>query len=256
MALAMALAFANSVKLVPFCVKNSFTTTHICLKCPQPTQVLQKAAVATRVVARSGHGDAGSNGTKSFKAWFPTALTFARVLAVPALAAICLSPSFHGQRAAASLTFVLASVSDWADGYLARRWRVTSAFGAFLDPVADKLMVAAALIAVTLRFARSAAAPALALSAIVIITREIFVSALREWMASAVQGGRDIVKVGFAGKVKTATQMIALSVLLYVHDATSVVGRLGTLSLCISAALALYSAAGYVMAALPTFRKM
>lgn len=183
-------------------------------------------------------------------------LTWARVAAVPALAGVGLAPVFEGQRAALAACFVLASVTDWADGYLARRWKVCTAVGAFLDPVADKLMVAAALVLICVRFALSRAAPVIAVSAIVILTREIFVSALREWMASAIVGGRDIVQVGFAGKVKTTAQMIALSVLLAVKEPTSPFGLVGTVCLAVSAVMAVYSAVGYVNAALPTMRSM
>lgn len=193
---------------------------------------------------------------RGIRSRIPTYLTLARVLAVPALTATSLFRYFSGQRTLVTSIFILAAITDWADGYLARRWGAVSAFGEFLDPVADKLMVAAALVVVSLRFAQSSLAPVLAVSSIVILTREIFISALREWMASAVEGGRDIVKVGYIGKVKTAAQMIALSVLLFVKDAASAVGLVGTCSLCVSALLALYSAAGYVKAALPTFRNL
>jgi CDP-diacylglycerol---glycerol-3-phosphate 3-phosphatidyltransferase len=187
------------------------------------------------------------------KARIPTVLTWLRVAAVPVLSVAGLLPVFHGQRAVLTSCFVACAITDWADGYLARMWQADSAFGAFLDPVADKLMVAAALILVAVRFAHSSAAPVLAVSAIVIITREIVVSALREWMATAVVGGRDLVKVGFVGKVKTATQMTALSVLLAVQNVSSPIGVAGTVCLAASAFLALLSAAGYVKAALPTF---
>jgi CDP-diacylglycerol---glycerol-3-phosphate 3-phosphatidyltransferase len=190
----------------------------------------------------------------AFRARVPMVLTWARVAAVPALASVGLLPIFEGQRTALSACFVVASITDWADGFLARRWKVCTPLGAFLDPVADKLMVAAALVLVSVRFALSRVAPVVAVSTIVILTREIFVSALREWMASAVAGGRDVVKVGFAGKVKTTTQMIALSILLAVEDAASPVGLLGTACLAVSAIMAVYSGVGYMNAALPTMR--
>jgi CDP-diacylglycerol---glycerol-3-phosphate 3-phosphatidyltransferase len=189
------------------------------------------------------------------RARIPTILTWARVAAVPALTATALAPVFHGQRALTCGVFVLASFTDWADGFLARRWHVSSRFGAFLDPVADKLMVAAALVLVAGRFASCVLSPVLAVSTIVILTREIFISALREWMASAIDGGRDMVQVGFVGKLKTATQMFSLSILLAVKDASSPFGILGIVFLVISATLAIYSAHGYVLAALPSFDK-
>lgn len=176
-----------------------------------------------------------------------------RVAAIPALVGVGVCPVFPGQEVFLRGCFVGASLTDWLDGYLARRWKVTTSFGAFLDPVADKLMVAAALILISVRFAASAnVSVAVATSSIVIIVREIAVSAIREWMAGL--GMRDQVKVGFAGKVKTATQMVALSVLLGVTNPLSVMGRIGIAALVVSAVLAVQSAVGYVQAAAPTFR--
>jgi CDP-diacylglycerol--glycerol-3-phosphate 3-phosphatidyltransferase len=218
---------------------------------------MQKPKLACRPV-RMCSGRPTSQTTRQvdkLRARIPTLLTWARVAAVPALTATGLAPVFHGQRALTCGVFVLASLTDWADGFLARRWRVSSRFGAFLDPVADKLMVAAALVLVAGRFASCVVAPILAVSAIAILTREIFISALREWMASAIEGGRDVVQVGFVGKLKTATQMFSLSILLAVKDASSPFGVLGTVFLAISAALAIYSAHGYVLAALPSFEE-
>lgn len=105
--------------------------------------------------------------------------------------------------------FALASVTDWWDGYLARRWDISTPFGAFLDPVADKLMVSTSLVLLSGRLGAIVAVPTL-----IILAREIAVSALREWMAQ--RGERNLVKVGFQGKVKTALTMVALTVLLYV----------------------------------------
>lgn len=104
--------------------------------------------------------------------------------------------------------FVLAAVTDWLDGYLARRWNQTSAFGRFLDPVADKLMVAVSLL-ILLQWHTNIV---MAISAMVIICREITVSALREWMAEL--GARASVAVSYIGKLKTTLQMIAISVFL------------------------------------------
>ena len=116
-----------------------------------------------------------------------------------------LSP--HSKAAASSLVFVFAAVTDWFDGYLARRWNETSAFGAFLDPVADKLMVAVALL-VLVEFGRVSA-----VVAFIIIGREIAISALREWMAQI--GASKSVAVSSIGKIKTTAQMIAIPMLLY-----------------------------------------
>ena len=110
---------------------------------------------------------------------------------------------------AATLVFIVAAITDWFDGFLARRWNQTSAFGAFLDPVADKLMVAGALL-VLVQLDRVNA-----IIAFIIIGREITISALREWMAEI--GARKSVAVSSLGKVKTAAQMMAIPMLLF-HD--------------------------------------
>lgn len=136
----------------------------------------------------------------------PDVLTTFRCLAIPALVGVFYLPNRHIETAS---LFAFASFTDWLDGYLARRWDVTSAFGAFLDPVADKLMVSTALILLSGRYG----APVAVFTAI-ILAREIAVSALREWMAQ--RGLRDTVKVGMQGKVKTALTMIALTVFLLV----------------------------------------
>merc|ERR1719410_3216053 len=107
-----------------------------------------------------------------------------------------------------SLLFAAASLTDWLDGYLARKWNVTSSFGAFLDPVADKLMVSTVLILLSGLHGVKVALPTA-----IILGREISVSALREWMAE--KSLRDMVKVGFWGKVKTACTMISLTMLLW-----------------------------------------
>lgn len=112
-----------------------------------------------------------------------------------------------GSNGVAAAAFAAASATDWLDGYLARKWRVESAFGAFLDPVVDKLLVSVALIGLSATMGPVVAGPAA-----VIVAREISVSALREWCAQ--RGQRDAVKVGWTGKLKTATQMVALTLLL------------------------------------------
>jgi CDP-diacylglycerol---glycerol-3-phosphate 3-phosphatidyltransferase len=134
----------------------------------------------------------------------PNLLTYVRCLAIPALVAIFYLPDRH---VATGVLFAVASLTDWFDGYLARRWDITSAFGAFLDPVADKLMVSTSLILLSGRYGLTVAIPTS-----IILAREISVSALREWMAQ--RGQRDLVKVGIQGKIKTALTMVALTVLL------------------------------------------
>ena len=135
----------------------------------------------------------------------PNLITWLRIILIPLLVGIFYLPdawlTFSAKNIAASAVFVVAALSDWLDGYLARALDQTSAFGAFLDPVADKLIVAAALV-VLLQLERVDAVVAL-----IIIGREIAISALREWMAYI--GKSKNVAVAFVGKVKTASQMIA-----------------------------------------------
>jgi CDP-diacylglycerol--glycerol-3-phosphate 3-phosphatidyltransferase len=119
--------------------------------------------------------------------------------------------NFPNRAPVLSVLFALASITDWLDGYLARRWGVTSPFGAFLDPVADKLMVSTALIVLSGRYGGIVAVPSS-----VIMAREVGVSALREWMAQ--KGRRDSVKVGMQGKVKAALTMVSLTLMLLVPE--------------------------------------
>lgn len=141
----------------------------------------------------------------------PNALTWGRILLIPVFIGVYYLPapwlSLDERNLIATLSFVLAAVTDWFDGYLARRLGQTSPFGAFLDPVADKLMVAAALIMLA-ELERVSA-----LVAFIIIGREITISALREWMAQL--GHSRSVAVSFVGKIKTACQMVAIPMLLF-----------------------------------------
>ena len=139
----------------------------------------------------------------------PIALTWLRVLLIPVFTLLFLLapyPDANWVNYTAATVFIIAALTDWFDGFLARRWQQTSDFGAFLDPVADKLMVAVALI---LLVYLSRTNP---LAAIIIIGREITISALREWMAQV--GKRDSVAVARIGKFKTAAQMTAIIMLL------------------------------------------
>jgi cardiolipin synthase (CMP-forming) len=140
--------------------------------------------------------------------------------------------------------FTAAAVTDWLDGWLARKLNQTSAFGAFLDPVADKLMVAAALI-ILVKLGRVDA-----IIALIIIGREIAISALREWMAG--MGAAKSVAVSFVGKIKTASQMLAIPLLLY-HDPLGAFDtlRVGTWLIYLAALLTLLSMAYYLKVALP-----
>lgn len=182
----------------------------------------------------------------------PILLTWLRMLAIPMLVAIYLVPldaaSPAARNVAATVLFVAAAVTDWFDGWLARRLGQTSAFGAFLDPVADKLLVCAALV-LLLELQRIDA-----LVAIVIIGREIAISALREWMAS--MGARASVAVHSIGKLKTAAQMVAIPMLLWHQPLFGVVPveRIGTWLAYAAALLTLWSMFYYLRQAWPHLR--
>jgi cardiolipin synthase len=141
----------------------------------------------------------------------PILLTWLRVALIPLVVGVFYLPTHWlppaDRNLAATLVFIVAAITDWFDGFLARRWNETSAFGAFLDPVADKLMVAGALL-VLVQLDRVNA-----IIAFIIIGREITISALREWMAEI--GARKSVAVSSLGKIKTAAQMVAIPLLLF-----------------------------------------
>lgn len=145
-----------------------------------------------------------------------------------------------------TFVFILAAITDWLDGYLARKMNITSAFGRFLDPVADKLMVAAALIILVQWHPNII----MSIAAIVIISREIAVSALREWMAEL--GNRTSVAVSFVGKFKTALQMIAITVLLLNWESLEMVGYVLML---VAVFLTLWSMFIYMKAAWPYLKQ-
>jgi len=173
----------------------------------------------------------------------PTLLTLLRIALLPVIIVVFYLP-FTWARPLSCLIFVVAGITDWLDGYLARKWNQESRFGAFLDPVADKLMVATALI-LLVEFDNS---PWLTIPAIVIIGREITISALREWMAEMGQRGK--VAVGWLGKVKTTSQIVALACLLYLHDFLGLpIYKIGLILLYIATALTIWSMVGYMQAA-------
>jgi CDP-diacylglycerol--glycerol-3-phosphate 3-phosphatidyltransferase len=180
---------------------------------------------------------------------FPIFLTWLRIAAIPLLVVIYYVPAdimtLPQKNLLATILFISAAVTDWFDGYLARKWSQTSSFGAFLDPVADKLIVAAALL-VLLNFDRVPVWVAL-----VIIGREITISALREWMAQI--GASASVAVHFLGKFKTATQLIAISFLLYDDKLFGVIpcGAVGRVLIMIATALTLWSMFYYLKKAWP-----
>jgi len=152
-----------------------------------------------------------------------------------------------------AVLFALAGFTDWLDGYLARRLNVTSAFGAFLDPVADKLMVATALILIVNNNPTEYSGIWIALPAVVIVGREITISALREWMAEV--GASAKVAVSMLGKVKTSAQMLSLLLLLYREPVGEFpTAQAGLLLLYIAAVLTLWSMVRYLRAAWPALK--
>jgi cardiolipin synthase len=182
----------------------------------------------------------------------PNLLTWLRIVLIPLFVGIFYFEkswvSLPNQNLVATAIFTLAAVTDWFDGWLARKLNQTSAFGAFLDPVADKLMVAAALI-VLLYLGRVSA-----IVVLIIIGREIAISALREWMAQL--GESRSVAVSFIGKLKTVSQMVAIPLLLYEDN----VGLLdphavGTWLIYVAAVLTLVSMVYYLKMALPQINK-
>lgn len=173
----------------------------------------------------------------------PNLLTLLRILLIPVLVLIFYLP-FKGNHVLAAVIFLLAALTDWLDGYLARSLKQTSRLGAFLDPVADKLIVAVALVLVV----GEQKLPFLAIPAAVIVGREIVISALREWMAEI--GKRASVAVSVIGKFKTALQMLALAVLLLYKPGTyGWIGIMGYSLLYIAAILTLWSMVMYLKAA-------
>jgi CDP-diacylglycerol--glycerol-3-phosphate 3-phosphatidyltransferase len=174
----------------------------------------------------------------------PNSLTFLRILLIPVMVLVFYWP-FKWHLIVAAAVFTLAAVTDWVDGYLARKLEQTTSFGAFLDPVADKLIVAVALVLLVERHNDLL----FTLAACVIIGREIVVSALREWMAEL--GRRASVAVSMIGKVKTAFQMVAIIVLLAVdaeRDGSEILA-LGVVLLYVAAALTLWSMIQYLRVA-------
>jgi CDP-diacylglycerol--glycerol-3-phosphate 3-phosphatidyltransferase len=174
----------------------------------------------------------------------PNLITILRVLLIPVFILLFYMP-FGWSHIAASAVFALASVTDWLDGYLARRLEQSTPFGAFLDPVADKLMVAVALVLLVEEHHNLW----LTLPAATIIGREIVISALREWMAEL--GARAQVAVSQLGKWKTAAQMVALIILLANPAQMTVWVGLGYGLLIVAAGLTLWSMVHYLLAAWP-----
>ncbi len=179
----------------------------------------------------------------------PTLLTWARIVAIPLIVGVFHLPLETPTRnLVATAMFIVFALTDWADGWLARRLNQTSSFGAFLDPVADKFLVCASLL-ILVELDRVSA-----LIALVIIGREIAISALREWMAQI--GASRSVAVHMLGKLKTSTQMVAIPFLLYDGVLFRVIDTRiwGTVLIYIAAVLTIWSMVYYLQKALPEIR--
>ena len=172
----------------------------------------------------------------------PNIITILRILLIPLFVAAFYMQAELNKFLAAAL-FTIAALSDWADGYLARRLDCVTPFGTFLDPVADKLIVVVALVMLV----EEHASLWIAVPAMIIIGREIIMSGLREWMSSI--GLSKIVEVSFIGKIKTWMQMVSIIILMLSNEEHLLLMNSGLLLLYISAALALYSMSVYVLLA-------
>jgi cardiolipin synthase len=184
---------------------------------------------------------------------FPILLTWLRVALIPLVVGVFYLPestlSLFEKNVASTAIFIVAALTDWLDGFLARRWNQTSSFGAFLDPVADKLMIAGALI-VLVQLDRVDA-----VIAFVIIGREIAISALREWMAQI--GASKSVAVSSIGKIKTIAQMLAIPMLLFYGDLLGFLDTVfwGQVLMLIAAVLTVWSMFYYLRRAWPMIKE-
>src|SRR5271167_4529552 len=179
----------------------------------------------------------------------PNALTWLRILMIPAIIALFYLLPYPWADPAACAAFALAGITDTLDGYYARKLGQTSRLGAFLDPVADKLIVAAALVLIVSKDPRWF----VVIVAVVIIGREIAVSALREWMAEI--GARGRIKVSIWGKYKTIMQIVGLSLLLFRRDLFGIpIYKLGLILTGVAAVLTLWSMILYMRLAWPELR--
>jgi len=183
----------------------------------------------------------------------PILLTWLRMALIPLMVGVFFLPGHwltpYEQGVAATVIFVIAAITDWFDGYLARRWNETTSFGAFLDPVADKLIVAGALL-LLVQLGRTNS-----VIAFIIVGREIAITALREWMAQ--MGASKSVAVSSIGKIKTAAQMVAIPMLLYAYPLFGVIDTLfvGQRLLDLAAVLTLWSMFYYLRKACPLIKE-
>jgi len=178
----------------------------------------------------------------------PNILSLLRIALIPVLIGCYFLPS-ETASIWATIVFAIASLTDWLDGYLARKWDQTSAFGAFIDPVADKLIVAIALVLVLYKTPEWY----VLIPVVIIIGREITVSALREWMAEV--GERNAVKVSFVGKLKTAFQMVSIGCLIFHNSLFGLpIFDIGIALLYVASALTISSMWSYLKAAWPIMK--
>lgn len=183
----------------------------------------------------------------------PNVLTLFRIGLVPVFVLVFYLP-YNGSSLLAAIIFSTAAITDWFDGYLARKLQQTSAFGAFLDPVADKIMVAVALVSLVDKNPTEFHSAFMSIAAMIIIGREITISALREWMAGI--GARSSVAVSIIGKVKTTAQMGALVLLIYAEPIAGLPTTLiGFVFLYIAVVLTLWSMLDYMSAAWPKLKE-
>ncbi len=179
----------------------------------------------------------------------PTNLTLLRIALIPLVAIVFYLP-WQNANVACTLLFIIAGFTDWLDGYLARKMKLETAFGAFLDPVADKLMVAFVLVLIV----QTQDSVALAVASAIIIGREITIASLREWMAEIGQNAK--VKVSVLGKWKTTAQMVAITFLLYREDLFGLpINMIGHWLLYLSAILTLWSMVNYLSAAFSVIKE-
>ena len=174
----------------------------------------------------------------------PNLLTLLRIALIPVFVSVFYMPSEFSNIAAAAI-FAFAAITDWIDGYVARRMGLATSFGEFLDPVADKLIVVVALIMLV----EVHGTLLIAVPAMIIIGREIVISALREWMSKI--GSPNVVAVSFAGKIKTWAQMIAVGVLLVAEPGETGLVLLGYLAIYVAAVLTISTMVSYLRQAMP-----
>ena len=178
----------------------------------------------------------------------PNILSLLRIALIPILMGCYLLP-IESASLWATIIFVIAALTDWFDGYLARKWKQTSSFGAFIDPVADKLIVVIALILILYKTSEWY----VLIPVVIIISREIAISALREWMAEI--GERNAVKVSFVGKLKTTFQMFSIACLIFHNPLFGLpIFEIGIILLYMASALTLSSMWGYLKIAWPIMK--